>query len=710
MKIRKRRRNRSHRAQVSTTPYREDLPDYLKLWTFRILWDLGGHHNFFNSYGFNDDLVALAIGLGEWDDTSDSQVEQNKINREKLRELYLSEIKILDPIVCDEVLSSNVSNVAKIAHLDETDCRLLEFSIILQSEQILIQAADCLGDLSLAKSCYVLSVILDLPLESVKSSLKKNSVLARTGLVSLNSSGSETLQQKLEVISTNFADLAISEVMDPIALLRGQLNPATAPELVLDDFKHLAKSLQVLTPYLNHVKKIGRRGVNILLYGQPGTGKTQLVKTLAHSLQTELFEVACENEEGEAVKGANRLQTYRAAQAFLANRDVFLVFEEIEDIFPDNNAFYFSGNDQRSNSMSKAWVNRLLEENKVPTFWVSNSISCLDPAYTRRFDFIIEIPVPPRRQRERIINNVCKGIISSDCISRLANSEVLAPAVIARVASVVQSVKDELPANTVENSVEMMLESTLKAQGHRVKLNATVNQLPAYYDPAYINTELDLKNLANRLADRKNCRICLYGPPGTGKTAYGHWLSKKLEIPIIIKRVSDLQSPYIGVAEMNIAAAFEQATSDESILLIDEIDSFLQDRRGSKRSWEISQVNEFLTQLENYSGIFIASTNLMDGLDQASMRRFDIKAYFGYLKPEQAWQLFRKQCKLQSIPTRSKGLQRKLDRLTVLTPGDFAVINRSNHFNPIKDAWEMIERLEEECSLKDAEQRSIGFM
>ena len=81
-----------------------------------------------------------------------------------------------------------------------------------------------------------------------------------------------------------------------------------------------------------------------------------------------------------------------------------------------------------------------------------------------------------------------------------------------------------------------------------------------------------------------------------------------------------------------------------------------------------------------------------------------------YLKPEQTWQLFRKQCKLQSISVRRKGLREKLDRLIVLTPGDFAVIARSNRYDQITDAWQMIERLEQECSLKDSGHASIGFM
>ncbi len=62
-----------------------------------------------------------------------------------------------------------------------------------------------------------------------------------------------------------------------------------------------------------------------------------------------------------------------------------------------------------------------------------------------------------------------------------------------------------------------------------------------------------------------------------------------------------------------------------AILLIDEVDSFLQDRR---RSAFVGVVGvEWNADMESYQGVFIASTNLMsslDVLDSAALRRFVI--------------------------------------------------------------------------------------
>ena len=78
----------------------------------------------------------------------------------------------------------------------------------------------------------------------------------------------------------------------------------------------------------------------------------------------------------------------------------------------------------------------------------------------------------------------------------------------------------------------------------------------------------------------------------------------------------------------NIAKAFSEAEQKGAILVLDEVDSFLQDRSGAYHSWEVTQVNEMLTQMESFQGIFIATTNFMTNLDKASIRRFDMKIEF----------------------------------------------------------------------------------
>jgi len=203
----------------------------------------------------------------------------------------------------------------------------------------------------------------------------------------------------------------------------------------------------------------------------------------------------------------------------------------------------------------------------------------------------------------------------------------------------------------------------------------------------------------------------LYGPPGTGKTAFARWLAEKLQMPLNIKRISDILSAWVGESEQNIARAFATAEQNNEILLIDEVDSFLQDRRNASHSWEVTKVNEFLTQMESFSGIFIASTNLVDSIDQASLRRFDIKLKFDYMQIEHSVKLFQAYCQQLNI-TASPDNEIKKHLINLqLTPGDFAALARAHRFKPINNSLEFISMLKRECELKEnGKKTEIGFV
>ena len=117
-----------------------------------------------------------------------------------------------------------------------------------------------------------------------------------------------------------------------------------------------------------------------------------------------------------------------------------------------------------------------------------------------------------------------------------------------------------------------------------------------------------------------------------------------------------------------------------------------------------------LVQMENYNGVFIATTNLMEGLDQASLRRFDLKLEFGYLKQDQALELFLHEAKLLKLRKPSLKVQDELKKINNLAPGDFAAVSRQSRFNPIVNAMHLVERLREECMVKESSsENKMGF-
>ena len=262
-----------------------------------------------------------------------------------------------------------------------------------------------------------------------------------------------------------------------------------------------------------------------------------------------------------------------------------------------------------------------------------------------------------------------------------------------------------------KNALDLIIKNSLQLLGHSSIIRKTSNN-NIEFELDYLNVDIDVEAISRGLSLHSTARFCLYGPPGTGKTSFGGYLSKILDRPLMVKRASDIFDMYVGGTEKNIARIFNEASQEGSILMIDEADSLLQDRKGASRSWEVTQVNELLTQMENFQGVLICSTNLMHDLDQASLRRFDFKVFFDYLKQKQRWELFVKH--LQGYGSDLSNIAREkivIDRLHALTPGDFAVARRQFEvFSRKPTPMEFSAILEKECKSKPGISSTMGFI
>ena len=435
----------------------------------------------------------------------------------------------------------------------------------------------------------------------------------------------------------------------------------------------------------------------MLLYGSAGTGKTELSKVIASELNLKLSEVAYDDEYGYATED-RRLRSYCLAQNVLSAGSNLLMYDEAEDIFNTNN--------DEKRQYGKAFINRSLETNEVPTIWITNNILDMDEAVVRRFNLAIEIGIPTEDVREKIIKKYSENLIDSKLVKKLAKNQFVAPAVVSNASLVVSN----LNTKDKNKAFERVISNTLKAQGYEeIRDYNPREDLPSSYDPNFVNSDCDLNELIQGIKESKSARICLYGVPGTGKSAYTKFIAKSLKKPIIIKKGSDLLSMFVGGTEKNIALAFKEAKEKHAVLVFDEVDSFLQDRSMAARSWEVTQVNEMLVQMESFDSIFIATTNLINNLDKACLRRFDLKLEFGYLLPEQARNLFKKECALLKVKF-DENASKKVSNLGLLAPGDFASVRRQAKFRPIKNGDDFYHRLELEVALKNEEKSvKIGF-
>lgn len=481
-------------------------------------------------------------------------------------------------------------------------------------------------------------------------------------------------------------------------LLSSILGEPATPTLDWDDFYHLGPVRERLATLMQRANVDRTAGVNILLWGEPGTGKTEFCKTLASHLGFRLYPVGEADDEGGAPSRQERMNYYRLSQNLLRYRqDTLLLFDEMDDLFEGNGLARMLGG--KANALSKVFMNRLLESNPVPALWLINNPAILDDAFVRRMSLVIEVKVPPPSQRERVWQRLlAKNQIElpSDDVKELAALN-LSPALIDSAARYTRQVD-----GTAEDF-------RFAAQGilHLVRGRRPVAKPSAdRFQPELTHADIDLNRLTERLrcSGNRTFSLCLYGPPGTGKSAYLRYLADRMEMPVLIKRASDLLDKYVGGSEKQIAEAFQEAIDQEAFLIFDEADSLLSDRRQAVRSWEISQVNEMLTWMESHPLPFACTTNMKERLDQASLRRFTFKCCFDYLGPEQVAMAFRYFFR-QEMPI-LRGT-----RLINLTPGDFAVVRKKAEvLGELEDPSGLLQLLGEEVDKKsDTPSSRIGF-
>lgn len=632
-------------------------------------------------------------------------------NKEKYRSEILAFCKAeLDSLLRQEkqgkigfhkTLNNNLRILADTLHLNDAEFALLHTTAIVQEVVEFRDFLETFGNIGRRESALIISKLLGFSYEEISNALSDDGILRQLEIIR---SYRKSISLALDFERSDFIDILLNEHRSKNELTRNFVVPCEKSALNLSDYAHI-KEVDSLICYLRFAKDSCKKGVNILLYGTPGTGKTEFAKILAQNIGVNLFKVRVDNSDGEAEDGIERIGSYLLAQRFLDSTKDILLYDEVEDVL----------NCEKGRFKNKAFFNETLESNPVPTIWITNNVHSIDSAVVRRFDFAIAMNTPKKGVRKAMLEKICGEKLDKKTRKLIQKSPNLAPALINRANEISSVIGGDFSKNFL-----MLLNNTLKAQGHceikkdkSKKSKDLANALPKSYSTDFINADCDISRVASGLGENPNARICLYGLSGTGKSAFAQFIAKSLKRPCIIKAVSDLESAWVGEAEKNIARAFKEAKDKKAVLVFDEVDSFLRDRRLARQSWEATRVNEMLLQMEKFNGIFVATTNLMDNIDKAALRRFDLKVEFKALNPAQRANLFKKECALLGLKCESRAKE-SVERLECLTPGDFAAVKRQNKFSPIKNAMDFYARLCEEVKVKDLREMGantgVGFL
>lgn len=480
----------------------------------------------------------------------------------------------------------------------------------------------------------------------------------------------------------------------PDALRSALLGRTSKATLGWEDFAHLGDARDVAEKLVGAALRRRAKGVNLLLYGAPGTGKSEFARTLAARLDARASFVGEADDDAGEPNRAERIAAFAIARS-LAGRAgrVLLVVDEADDVFTG-----VDDGDGGKRQGSKVFMNRLVETTDAPTLWITNHPERLGPAVMRRMSLAIRMPEPGRRERRAMLGRIAERRrlrLGPDDLDRVADLDAV-PAVLdagLRVAKLTGGGPDESL---------FAARSIVTAMRGRAALPPAAGA--GRFDPALSAADQDLARLADRVAaaPSRALSFCFHGLPGTGKSAYARHLAERLGVDVVEKRASDLLSMWVGGTEANIAEAFREAAERRAMLILDEADSLLLDRTGAQRSWEVSQVNEMLTQMEAAQHPFACTTNLMSALDPATLRRFLFKVEFRPMGPAVARAAFRAYLGAEPPPA--------LDRLDPLAPGDFAVVARKAAVLGEREPGALLAMLAAEVAAKPgARQMTVGF-
>jgi len=585
------------------------------------------------------------------------------------------------------------AHLARLLELTRTDTLLLQLAVA--SERLPLTAALC--DLLNKHNIDPLPLLCELAgIESLEN-LRRLQVV-QLGLLQI--SGNWNGRIGLDVTDSMHRVLNRQPCSDAemIECLVGAAAPA---HLLPEDFVNHREALKLLSGMLGGALTEKARGVNILLYGPPGTGKTELAKTLAAAAGAHLYAVGETDEYGDEPARWERVTALKLAQRVLAGRsDVVLLFDEMEDLIGDmlraEGGRHFS-----RRPGSKVYVNRLFEDNAVPTIWTSNAIENVDPAFLRRMSYVLKMDLPSPKARKAILGRIAEdeGVeLTPEAIERLAGSAGEATTVARNALRSARLLK----GGEVETG--QVLEALVAGvrNGRRVAPDKGAGRA---LDLGLYESSTPIDALFGRLSAPgapADFSLLMTGPPGTGKTALAHHLARRLDRPLLVKRASDLLSKWIGETEQQIAGAFAEAAESGSVLLFDEVDSLLFDRGMAEKTWEISQVNELLTWMDHHPLPFIAATNHAQRLDGAALRRFVFKVKLEPLGPAAAARAFETFFQRPAPP--------RVAEIAGLTPGDFAVVARQLRFRQeTADDDAIVDLLAAEAAAKPGLPGRIGF-
>lgn len=738
---RMRRRNRVLRP-VRGRPVSDPIGDLLALWLLRMLVHSGALEQVAGQEEEWDSRVLEALGIESHPEPEDEQPRYRRgldlvvdhddpeATLQARLQVFQERLEALEgSSTCSPEhnrLLANVYAVSARLRLSDLESRLLALLALETLEEGPFSSVFGTVRAALrADAAEAIALALAEPTEAVRAALHREGTLARSGLVqgAGRRRGPHMPEETGYELLEGLPEALIGEQAHADGVFRAYIRAAEAPGLSVRDFGHLQGELEQVATLLARAAEQGEQGINILIHGPPGTGKTELARLAAAQAGLQAHAINHEMGDGTPLEPRGRQRAYQLAQHLLERDEgSVIIFDEIEDVFGFRGLLGLLLGSRSEGRGGKAWTNHMLETNPVPALWLTNTPQELDPAYLRRFAHVVEVRAPDPSVRAEMIAEACEGLpVSRAWIERAAETEGLTPAEIRNATRVARLVEQDGDPSAVEEFLDQHLRRQCRLQGRQPPRRRRGAESLGY-DLAYINADPNPEATVESLLALGDGSVLLHGPPGTGKTALAEHIARQAGRSLMSHPASALLSRYVGQTEKNLAQLFDTAQERGAVLLIDEADSLLRTREGARASWEVTQTNELLVQLEAFEGIVLCATNHLEALDAAALRRFDHKLELRPLRPPQRRALLDELMRATGADAGEAlseddeaAIQRRLERLDGLTPGDYATVarrwRRCAAGQEPPSVADLLEALEAEERVKPGHgQRSIGFV
>ncbi|MCI5060581.1 MAG: AAA family ATPase [Alphaproteobacteria bacterium] len=406
-------------------------------------------------------------------------------------------------------------------------------------------------------------------------------------------------------------------------------------EIDVSNFPQLEKEIAYIKNIVRGAQAKEHNGINILIYGPPGAGKTTLVGALAEELGIDIYAVAEKNDDDilgkhdstkMPISQQRRIKLTRAQNQASGQKNVALFLDEIED-------FLLKGtdSDKSADTDSKIELNRLLEENPVITFWAGNDPQKFHEAVRQRFTFSIFLDHPPApiRVQQWKTQLELHGL-------KLADEEVQHLA--RQYAAPVRMIRDAVYTASLSNGTLKDIETSLQSSSTITYNNrdAVINDQrvsPLFRADLLPLSSKTLKNLETKARKKSPARILLEGKKGSGMVDLTRHLAEEMTadtIEISLGGIAGSQNP-IGTLRQ----VFAIAANTRSFLVLSDPEMVVT-KPGEDKDWIQSPItHEFWKALEKHDLPVCVINQSGEKLAHAFSDEFDTHVKMGVLNAEQ---------------------------------------------------------------------------